>query len=73
MELQLQLKSLLGAHFSGGGHLEVLIESRQLPDHKNSWEDYVELHEQFPLFHFEDKVQATFFFGWEGGRGGVSN
>ena len=61
LELIVEPERLLGIRSKSvgqAGEIEVLIKWRGLVEFEASWEDFDVIHEQFPDFHLEDKVEV---------------
>ncbi|KAA0067390.1 Retrotransposable element Tf2 [Cucumis melo var. makuwa] len=56
LEWQAQSEETLGYQKNKAGSWEVLIHWKELPEHEASWESYEEMHQLYPNFHLEDKV-----------------
>lgn len=55
-ELVVEPQELLESRYDEEGHLEVLVQWKNLPDHETSWMRLKEFKSQFPSFELEDKL-----------------
>lgn len=55
-ELLVEPQELLESRYDREGHLEVLVQWKNLPDHETSWMRLKEFKSQFPSFELEGKL-----------------